>query len=166
MLRSIGMLSRNRHALRDEPAGPQLPTPEAQCRGLRTVELAILPYQGAWHAAGVLAEAEAYRHDLLAFPGAADVAAALPAPTSGLSVGGAGVALTSVRDRAGRTEVRLVAQTPSDTTAVLGSAAIRAAWRADLLGRAGEALAVDADGLVRLRMRAWEIATVQLDVSV
>ncbi|MFF4892881.1 glycoside hydrolase family 38 N-terminal domain-containing protein [Micromonospora chersina] len=165
VLRSIGMLSRNRHALRDEPAGPQLPTPEAQCRGARTVELAVLPYRGAWHEAGVLAAAEAYRHELLAFPGTAGPGAALPAPAVGLSVDGAGVALTSVRDRAGRTEVRLVAQTPADTTAVLGGATVRGAWRADLLGRAGEPLTVDDDGLVRLPLRAWEIATVQLDLS-
>ncbi|GAA1870288.1 glycoside hydrolase family 38 C-terminal domain-containing protein [Asanoa iriomotensis] len=165
MLRAIGMLSRNRHALRDEPAGPQLPTPGAQCRGFRTVELAVLPHQGAWHEAGLVAQAEAYRHDLLAFPGTAETAAALPAPTSGLSVDGEGVALTSVRDRPGHIEVRLVAQTPVDTTAVLGGATIRTARRADLLGRPGEALAVDPDGQVRLRLRAWEIATVQLDVS-
>ncbi|MGS2616242.1 glycoside hydrolase family 38 N-terminal domain-containing protein [Micromonospora sp. LZ34] len=165
LLRSIGMLSRNRHALRDEPAGPQLPTPEAQCRGTRTVELAVLPYRGAWHEAGVLAAAEVYRHELLAFPGTADPATALPAPTGGLAVDGSGVALTSVRDRAGRTEVRLVAQTPADTVAVLGGATIRGAWRADLLGRPGEPLAVDGDGCVRLPLRAWEIATVQLDLS-
>ncbi|NES31647.1 alpha-mannosidase [Micromonospora terminaliae] len=165
VLRSIGMLSRNRHALRDEPAGPQLPTPEAQCRGLRTVELAVLPYRGAWHEAGVVAAAEAYRHELLAFPGTADPATALPAPAAGLSVDGPGVALTSVRDRAGRTEVRVVAQTPVDTTAVLGGAAVRGAWRADLLGRTGEPLTVDGDGLVRLPLRAWEIATVQLDLT-
>ncbi|MBM0240571.1 hypothetical protein JNW88_32150, partial [Micromonospora sp. ATA32] len=52
LLRSIGMLSRNRHALRDEPAGPQLPTPLAQCRGVRRVELAVLPFRGTWHSAG------------------------------------------------------------------------------------------------------------------
>lgn len=164
-LRSIGMLSRNRHALRDEPAGPQLPTPEAQCRGGRTVELAVLPYRGAWHDAGVLAAAEAYRHELLAFPGAAEPGVPLPGPVVGLSVEGAGVAMTSVRDRAGRTEVRLVAQTPVDTTAVLGGVPLRGACRADLLGRAGEALPVDGDGRVRLPLRAWEIATVQLDLG-
>jgi alpha-mannosidase len=165
VLRSIGMLSRNRHALRDEPAGPQLPTPQAQCRGTRTVELAVLPYRGAWHEAGVLAAAEAYRHEVLAFPGTADPATGLPAPAVGLSVDGPGVAVTSVRDRAGRTEVRLVAQAPVDMTAVLGGATVRGAWRADLLGRPGEPLAVGGDGLVRLPLRAWEIATVQLDLT-
>ncbi|MCX4390882.1 hypothetical protein OG777_28700 [Micromonospora peucetia] len=165
VLRAIGMLSRNRHALRDEPAGPQLPTPLAQCRGVRAVELAVLPFRGSWHEAGVLEAAEAYRHEPLSFPGTAEPTVALPAPTVGLAVDGPGVVLTSVRDRDGRTEVRLVAQTPADTTAVIDAPGLRGAWRADLLGRPGDPLAVEGDGAVRLPMRAWEIATVQLDLA-
>ncbi|MEH0935347.1 glycoside hydrolase family 38 N-terminal domain-containing protein [Micromonospora psammae] len=164
LLRSIGMLSRNRHALRDEPAGPQLPTPLAQCRGGRSIELAILPFRGAWHEAGVVEATEAYRHELLAFPGTSEPSTVLPAPVAGLAVDGPGVALTSVRDRGGRTELRVVAQTPADTTAVIRAGrALRGAWRVDLLGRAGAQLVVDGDGIVRLPLRAWEIATVQLD---
>lgn len=138
VLRSIGMLSRNRHALRDEPAGPQLPTPSAQCRGERTVELAVLPFRGEWHGAGVTEAAEAYRHEPLAFAGTAQPSVALPARATGLSVTGPGVALTSVRDRQGRVEVRVVAETPTDTGAVIGAGrGVRGAWRADLLaGRA------------------------------
>ncbi|PWU44698.1 alpha-mannosidase [Micromonospora globispora] len=165
VLRSIGMLSRNRHALRDEPAGPQLPTPEAQCRGARSVELAVLPFRGEWHSAGVLAAAEAYRHELLAFPGAAEASAALPAPVTGLTVAGDGVAVTSVRERDGRVELRMVAQTPAETTAVIGSGRdVHGARRCDLLGRPGEPLPVDEDGLVRLPLHGWEIAAVQLDL--
>ncbi|GAA3136077.1 hypothetical protein [Nonomuraea salmonea] len=48
LLRSVGYLSRNRNSLRPEPAGPQLPTPAAQSRGLRTVNLALMPYLGSW----------------------------------------------------------------------------------------------------------------------
>ncbi|SCL29339.1 alpha-mannosidase [Micromonospora rhizosphaerae] len=166
LLRSIGMLSRNRHALRDEPAGPQLPTPLAQCRGVRSVELAMLPFRGEWHSAGVLEAAEAYRHDLLAFPGTAEVSSALPAPVTGLTVDGPGVVLTSVRDRDGRAELRVVAQTPAETTAVIGARrGVFGAWRCDLLGRPGEPLSVDGDGLVHLPLRGWEIATVQLDLA-
>ncbi|MEU5940847.1 hypothetical protein ABZ807_17020 [Micromonospora sp. NPDC047548] len=166
VLRSIGMLSRNRHALRDEPAGPQLPTPLAQCRGERTVELAVLPFRGEWHAAGVAEAAEAYRHELLAFPGTGQPSVALPGPVTGLTVAGPGVALTSVRHRHGQVEVRVVAETPSGTCAVIGAGrGVRGAWRADLLGRPGDRLTVDADGQVRLPLRAWEIATVQLDLT-
>ncbi|MGR6319481.1 hypothetical protein Q2K19_28500 [Micromonospora soli] len=163
VLRSIGMLSRNRHALRDEPAGPQLPTPLAQCRGERSVDLAVLPYRGDWDPAGVATAAEAYRHGLLAFPGNGDPAAGLPAPVTGLTVDGDGVTLTSVRDRDGRVELRVVAS--RDTTAVVGAGRdVRGAWRADLLGRPGDPLPVDG-GLVRLPLRAWQIATVQLDLT-
>ncbi|SCF17751.1 alpha-mannosidase [Micromonospora viridifaciens] len=164
VLRAIGMLSRNRHALRDEPAGPQLPTPLAQCRGERSVELAVLPFRGDWRSAGVPAAAEAYRHELLAFPGASDPTVGLPAPVAGLTVDGDGVTLTSVRDRAGRVELRVVAT--RDTSAVIGAGrGLRGACRADLLGHPGEPLPVDGDGLVRLPLRAWEIATVQLDLA-
>ncbi|MGC5020729.1 hypothetical protein [Micromonospora sp. DT47] len=166
VLRSIGMLSRNRHALRDEPAGPQLPTPLAQCRGERTVELAVLPFRAEWHAAGVAEAAEAYRHELLTFPGTGQPSVALPGPATGLTVAGPGVALTSVRDRHGRVEVRVVAEAPTGTSAVIGAGrGVRGAWRADLMGRPGDRLTVDADGLVRLPLRAWEIATVQLDLA-
>lgn len=161
VLRAIGMLSRNRHALRDEPAGPQLPTPQAQCRGERTVELAVLPFRGDWDTAGVAGAAEAYRHEPLAFPGGGDPSAGLPEPVTGLAVTGDGVTLTSVRDRNGRTEARVVAS--RDTEAVITTGrGVRAACRADLRGRPGEALPVE-DGAVRLPLRAWEIATVQLD---
>ncbi|MGW5672837.1 glycoside hydrolase family 38 C-terminal domain-containing protein, partial [Micromonospora sp. NPDC003776] len=162
VLRSIGMLSRNRHALRDEPAGPQLPTPQAQCRGARSVELAVLPFRGDRDTAGVAAAAEAYRHEPLAFPGGGDPSAGLPEPVTGLTVGGDGVTLTSVRDRDGRIELRVVAS--RDTEAVLAAGrGVRAACRADLRGRPGAALPVDDGGPVRLPLRAWEIATVQLD---
>ncbi|MFC7547974.1 hypothetical protein [Plantactinospora sp. GCM10030261] len=164
VLRSIGLLSRNRHALRDEPAGPQLPTPLAQCRGRHTVDLAVLPFRGAWHSAGVSAAAEAYRHDLLTFPGSGPAAgdAPLPADVTGLAVEGPGVVLTSVRDRDGRLEVRVVAQTPVEATALVRAGRpVRAANRADLLGRPGEPLPVAADGTVRLTLRPWEIATIQ-----
>jgi len=166
VLRSIGMLSRNRHALRDEPAGPQVPTPQAQCRGARSVELAVLPFRGDWHTAGVVEAAEHYRHELLSFAGTAGPAGALPEPVTGLAVTGAGVALTSVRARDGRIEARVVAETPEATTAVIGAGrAVRGARRADLLGRPGEPLPVDAEGRLRLPLRPWEIATVQLDLA-
>lgn len=166
VLRSIGMLSRNRHALRDEPAGPQLPTPSAQCQGERSVELAVLPFQGEWHVAGVAEAAETYRHELLAFAGTAGEGAAVPAPAMGLEVCGDGVVLTSVRDRDGVTEVRVVAEAPGGTAATIRTGRrIRAAWRADLLGRRGDPLTITDGGGVHLPLRAWEIATVQLALT-
>ncbi|AVT35295.1 glycoside hydrolase family 38 C-terminal domain-containing protein [Plantactinospora sp. BB1] len=166
LLRSVGMLSRNRNSMRDEPAGPQVPTPSAQCRGERTAEFALLPFRGGWHAAGVPAAAEAYRHGFLSFAGTGPAGGAVPPARTGLSVAGGGVVLSSVRDRDGLVEVRVVAEHPADTVATLGAGRpIRAARRADLLGRPGAALSVGVDGSVRLPLRAWEIATVQLELA-
>ncbi|WP_433539716.1 alpha-mannosidase [Streptosporangium sandarakinum] len=69
LLRSVGLLSRNRNAYRDEPAGPQIATPEAQCPGPAVLRFAVLPCPGAWHEAGLPRLAEEYRHDLLVVPG-------------------------------------------------------------------------------------------------
>ncbi len=161
LLRPTGRMSRNRHVWRDEPAGGEFATPQAQCRGLRTVSFALLPYAGQWHESGVHAAAESFRHPLAVLPGTAPSATPLPGATEGLRVAGAGVVLSSVREREGRLEVRVVAQTPTDTTARLALPGLRAAFRADLLGNAGEAVAVDA-GTVTVALRPWEIATFQL----
>ncbi|MGW1886655.1 glycoside hydrolase family 38 N-terminal domain-containing protein [Streptomyces sp. NPDC001970] len=162
LLRSVGQLSRNRHVHRDEPAGPQLPTPEAQSRGRRSVTLALLPYGGSWRSGSdaVLRAAEEYRHGLFAVPGRAEPSAPLPDEVTGPAVGGSGVVLTSVRERDGWTEVRVVAEGGEATEALVQGEFTRAR-RADLLGRPGEALSVT-DGAVRLALRPWEIATLQL----
>jgi alpha-mannosidase len=158
LLRSIGMLSRNRHALRDEPAGPQLPTPEAQCHGVQTFELALMPFAGEWHQAGVLAAAEDYRHEFLAFPGTGAADVTLPTAAMGVSVAGEGVVTTSVRPRDAMVEVRVVAQTPTQTEAVVRADGARAAWLVDLRGRVLREVAAPE---TRLALRPWEIATVR-----
>ncbi|PZG16258.1 glycoside hydrolase family 38 C-terminal domain-containing protein [Nonomuraea aridisoli] len=157
LLRSVGYLSRNRNALRPEPAGPQLPTPAAQSRGVRSVRLALMPYAESWQE--VLPHAEAFRHDLLVTPGTGDRSLALPEPAAGLSVTGDGVVMTSLRDRDGWSELRVVALTPSATEAVI-SGDLLEARHADLRGRPGDAVPV-ADGTLRLPLGPWEIATVQ-----
>ena len=185
LLRAVGQLSRNRHVYRDEPAGPQVPTPGAQSRGERRVELALLPYPEApevpggggadgpadWAAGGVLRAAEEFRHGLFTLPGTAPTGTGLPEPVAGVAVTGEGVVLSSVRERAGQLEVRLIAEGGVPTTARL-TGAFTAARRVDLLGRPGEELPVTAgapdggdpgaSGTVPLPLRPWEIATVRL----
>lgn len=159
LLRGAARISRNVHPLRDEPAGPQVPTPDAQCPGLVTAQLAVLPHAGDWHDAGLVDAAERFRLPLVAVRGAGETGAELSS-AEGLSVAGAGVAMTSLRHREDWLELRLVAETPSATSATI-SGGISAARRCDLLGRPGADLEVS-DGSLELDLRPWEIATVQL----
>ncbi|MFD1935284.1 alpha-mannosidase [Nonomuraea mangrovi] len=154
LLRSVGYLSRNRNALRPEPAGPQLPTPAAQSRGARSIRLALMPYTGTW--AAVPEAAEVFRHDVLAVPGTGDGDLPLPEPATGLTVSGEGVVMTSLRRRDGWKELRVLAMTGADTVARI-EGDFTEARRADLRGRPGDP--VDPG---RLPLRAWEIATIQV----
>jgi len=158
LLRSVGYLSRNLNALRPEPAGPQLATPAAQVRGLRSVSLALMPYGDSWQA--VPPAAETFRHDLLAVPGTGAPGLDLPPAAAGLSVAGEGVVMTSLRVRDGRRELRVVALTENATEAVV-EGAFTQARHADLRGRPGDPIEVTG-GVLHLPLRAWEIATVQL----
>ncbi|MEU7739683.1 alpha-mannosidase [Nonomuraea sp. NPDC049158] len=158
LLRSVGYLSRNLHVMRPEPAGPQLPTPAAQSRGLRSVSLALMPYGESW--AAVPPAAETFRHDLLAVPGTGDPSLALPPAASGLSVTGDGVVMTSLRVRDGRHELRVVAYSETPTNAII-SGTFTQARHADLRGRPGDPIPVSS-GTVHLPLRPWEIATIQL----
>ncbi|HEY5247533.1 MAG TPA: hypothetical protein VIJ15_03650, partial [Dermatophilaceae bacterium] len=174
LLRAIGLLSRNVHPYRDEPAGPQLETPTAQCLGPAEVSLAVMPHDGSWHDADLVAAAERYRHPLVCHPGSRSgiragtgaVREVLPDPVEGLSVQGRGVVMTSLRRRGDWLELRLVAETPTDTTALVGGpgAPVAMARSCDLLGGGGQTLPVR-EGVLRLPMRAWEIVTVQLGLA-
>ncbi|WP_157250123.1 glycoside hydrolase family 38 C-terminal domain-containing protein [Nonomuraea typhae] len=155
LLRSVGFLSRNRNGLRPEPAGPQIPTPAAQSRGLRSVSLALMPYTGDWSA--VPPAAETFRHDLLAVPGTGD--GELPEPGTGLSVSGPGVVMTSLRRRDDWKELRVVSYANEPATAAI-EGSFAEARRADLRGRPGDPLAVT-DGRLDLPLAPWEIATIQ-----
>ncbi|MFI0479721.1 alpha-mannosidase [Actinomadura sp. 9N215] len=163
LLRSIGRLSRDRNAYRDQPAGPQLPTPRAQCRGVRTVGLAIMPYGGERPGSDVLRAAEEYRHDLLTAAGYGPAAASPPPPREGVAISGDGVVMTSLRARDGWIEIRMVAQCAAPATAVLRGP-FTEATRVDLRGRPGLPIEVH-DGTAALALRPWEIATVRLRPS-
>lgn len=159
LLRAVGQLSRNVHPLREEPAGPEIPTPDAQQPGRTRVDLAVLPHAVTWADDDVVGAAECYRHPVYVVPGRGTAATA-PAAAEGLHVEGQGVVLTSLRRRDGRLEVRLVAQTPRATTVRLHR--VTGAQRVDLLGRRGEVLET-ALGRVDVLLQPWEIATIQLD---
>jgi alpha-mannosidase len=141
LLRSVGLLSRNANAWREEPAGPQLATPGAQCRGIRTVELGLYLYAGEWHESGLLDAAERFRHPFTTVAGRNQDPASIPRiPRGGIEIGGRGVVLSSCREGEGRdAEVRLVALTPEPTTATIRTAH-------------------DHDGR-SMDMRPWQVAT-------
>ena len=172
VLRAIGLLSRNVHPYRDEPAGPQLETPTAQCLGPAEVSCAVMPHDGSWHDADLVAVAERYRHPLVHRPGTRSGNGpgagreVLPDPVEGLSVRGRGVVMTSLRRRGDWLELRLVAETPAHTTALVGAAGapVGMARSCDLLGRGGQTLTdlPTRDGVLRLPMRPWQMLTVQL----
>ncbi|XRQ16522.1 alpha-mannosidase [Actinomadura welshii] len=163
LLRSVGHLSRDRNAHRDQPAGPQLPTPGAQCRGERTASMAIMPYDGDRPGADVLRAAETYRHDLLTGTGYGHATVPAPPSREGIAITGDGVVMTSLRARDGWIEARIVAQCAEPATAVLRGPFSEAA-RTDLRGRPGPPLDVHG-GTAHLTLRPWEIATVRLRTS-
>lgn len=70
LVRSVGWLSRDDLISRPQGAGPTLATPEAQCQGERTCELAVYPFAGPWWESGLLLEAQAFAAPPLAAPGA------------------------------------------------------------------------------------------------
>ena len=164
LLRAVGQISRNAHRFREEPAGPEVATPAAQCLGPWSVGLGVLPHAGPWHADGVLEQAERFQHELLAAPGTGprltlrepEPPAALP-EAGGLAVEGEGVALSALRRRGEWLELRLVCQHPDPVMVTVGGGLL-AAREADLLGRPGVALAVTG-GALRLELGAWEIRT-------
>jgi mannosylglycerate hydrolase len=159
VLRAVGQISRNNNPWRTEPAGPELPTPGAQCVGRSQFRLAVMPLTGPWHQAGVLDAMERYQHDLVAAPGRGPAGAEV-ASAAGLEVAGDGVVMSSLRRRDGWFELRLAAEHPDATVATV-TGPFDAARRADLLGRPGDDLPV-AGRTLRLDLAPWEIATVQL----
>jgi mannosylglycerate hydrolase len=160
LLRAVGRISRDVHRYRSEPAGPQTPTPGAQCLGTLVADLAVLPHPGAWHEDGVLTAMECFGHDLLAAPGGAGPGPVRGLEGTGLSVEGEGVVLSSLRRRGDWLELRLVCERPGPSAAVVAGGVV-AARAADLLGRPGPELPVTG-GSLRLDLGAWEIRTVQL----
>jgi alpha-mannosidase len=67
VLRSIGLISRNHHPSREDPAGPSLPIPAAQMKGPRSFSFAYHPTADT-----ALEQAERYRHPFLTAPGTAE----------------------------------------------------------------------------------------------
>ncbi len=159
VLRSTGLISRNENPFREDPAGPEIPVPGAQLVGPWRFGFALHPHAGSWTDAGTLAAMDDFRLPAVVAAGRGD--GALPASSrAGLRVQGDGIVLSALRRRDDGLEIRLVAETPLPVTAHLELAGgIAAARRVDLLGRPGDALAVEPDARLSVPLGPWEIAT-------
>jgi mannosylglycerate hydrolase len=160
LLRCFGLISRNANPYREDPAGPQLPVPEAQMLGPWWTSFALMPHESDWATAGVLEQAERYAHPLLVVRG---TGAVTDPPAAGLAVRGDGVVMTALRRRDEWLEIRLVAEHDRPTTATV-TGRFDAARTADLLGRPDGELAVH-DGRLAVDLGPWEIRTLQLRSS-
>ena len=138
-----------------------MPVPDAQRIGPWTFSFAMMPHAGGWSEAGVLEAAERYQHPLLAVRGTARDAIVGSGETAGLAIEGRGVVLSALRRKGEWLELRLVAEHPSATEAIVHGD-FREARIVDLLGRAGAVLPVEAGAVLRWPLGAWEIATVRL----
>ena len=131
VLRSTGLISRNEHPYREDPAGPEVPIPDGQMRGRHSFGFAIHPYEGERPGPDVLEQAERYRLPFLALPGDGGPGELVAA--GGIELEGDGVVLTALRRVDDGLEARVVNETPEPRSARL----------------AGE----------RLDLRPWEIRT-------
>jgi len=165
ILRSTGLISRNDNPFREDPAGPEVPVPDAQLVGPWRFGFAILPHRGDWQAARIATAAEAYHLPFLTTPGRgrADLEAVV---SPGLTVSGPGVVLTALRHQGPDLQIRIVAETADRTEAVIAARGpIAAARDVDLLGREGSAIVTQADGTVIVPLGPWEIRTIRLAVA-
>ena len=165
VLRSTGLISRNDNPFREDPAGPEVPVPDAQLVGPWRFGFAVMPHRGGWQESGVSAAAETF-HLPFATAVARGAADAEPLETTGLSIEGGGVVLSALRRRNDELEVRIVAETAEPTTASLRfPTPIAAARDVDLLGRRRGDIAVAPDGSVAVPLSPWEIRTVRLTLA-
>ncbi|MEZ4595678.1 MAG: hypothetical protein R3C32_01920 [Chloroflexota bacterium] len=134
-----------------------MPIPGAQMLGDWSIGFAIAPHAGGWADIDAVALAEAY-HQPFVTPGSGDRSLPL-ASADGVALEGRGVALSALRRRGDRLEVRIVAETDEPVTAWL-TGPIDTARDVDLLGRDGAGLPVS-DGRLEVRQAPWEIRTLQ-----
>lgn len=163
LLRCVGWLSRGDLANRDGHAGPDLPTPEAQCPGQHLFHYALVPHKGNYLTA--LPEAHAFTAPLRAVHTLAHKGP-LPTSASLLDVRPAAVVVTAVKPpEAGRgVIVRLCNLASVEVEARLKLwHRVQKAWLVPLSEAGpGQSLVLDGD-LIRLPIRAKQIATLRLE---
>jgi alpha-mannosidase len=170
LVRATGLISRDAHPYRDEPAGPVIEAPTGQAQGRREIRLAILPLAPDTPNAAILAAAETFRNPLVVGAGTAPAEPAgllREGSSEGLSLDGDAVVLSALRRVPDADvevlELRVVHEDDGDATARIAGPFTRAR-EVDLLGSAlGEW--IHADGVLDLRLGPWEIRTLRLEPS-
>jgi mannosylglycerate hydrolase len=122
VLRSTGLISRNTNRYREDPAGPQVPIPDAQLHGPRTFACAVYPFGSGRPTPDVLVHAERFRLPFLALRGTGE--SDTLANDGGLELAGDGVVLTALRRRDGQLEARVVNESGEPRTATVGEATV------------------------------------------
>ncbi|MEM4454159.1 MAG: glycoside hydrolase family 38 C-terminal domain-containing protein [Thermofilaceae archaeon] len=162
LLRAVGWLSRNDLLTRPGHAGPEIPTPEAQCLGTQSFELTVIPHTGSWSDAGVHKAALEWAvpglaHEDVPHPGE------LPPEFSLLEVEGDPLLFSTMkRSEDGRALVlRIYNPSPREVEARVAPRwkAMRV-WRARLDETPIEALGA---GEVKLRMGPYKVETLRLE---
>jgi mannosylglycerate hydrolase len=158
LLRATGLISRDQHAWRAEPAGPVIEAPSGQGIGPRSMTFAILPQRGA-PGSDALEALERYRSDFLARPASGPPTAPVDG-RGGLAIEGPAIAATALRRRGDALEVRIVNESDENRVArIRGQFA--SAVEVDLMGRS-IGMITPARGRHDLELRPWEIRTVRL----
>jgi alpha-mannosidase len=161
VLRAIGLISRNANPYREDPAGPEIAIPGAQCRGPWRVAFALYPHAGSWTDADVLGMAERYQHRFASASGTRHDSDEALVAEAGLELRGAGVVMSSLRRRNdGWIELRLVNASDAPVEASLRGR-LREAREVSIIGRSGNRIGL-ATEVLRLALTPWEIRTVQV----
>ncbi|MEN8152216.1 MAG: glycoside hydrolase family 38 C-terminal domain-containing protein, partial [Planctomycetota bacterium] len=165
LLRAVGWLSRDDfESRRCMNAGPTIPTPGAQCRGVHRFHYAVVPYDGDRVAAGLARISDLWRHPVIGKQGV----------KAGLVPGGEGLfetadertVVTAVKRHRERDTlvVRLVNPGPDPVQETLTfGRPVAAAWRTDLLESREADLPV-ADRTIGLTLAPHEIATLEIEI--
>jgi mannosylglycerate hydrolase len=117
LLRSVGLISRNVHPYRENPAGPELPVPDAQMHGPWSIGFAVQP-----SIEDTLGAMEHYQHGFLIAGGRGDDSRRRE--QAGLELEEHGVVLSALRRSGPGLEARIVNESPRQRTATLAGQAV------------------------------------------
>jgi len=163
LMRSVGWLSRDDFPTRKfSNAGPEVATPDAQCRGKQIFNYAVVPYEGNWIDAGIKKLSRRWKVPPLVIQGVGDGSISGGMGLVELISNTASITAIKKHDVRDTLVVRLYNLTGSDSMESLRfGRKVGNAWKVNLLEeRIGE-LPVQG-GVVELRLKPHEICSVEV----